>query len=163
MSHLTPGQYAALKAAIDADPLLAVLPNDSDGAFAIAAAFNQPAAPAFIVWRTKVTKKAIHASPAFDWTRVDNLSVGKARIWDLMFSAGDIDASQANIRAGIDATWVGTQADLNVRAAVYTQCKRSATRAERVLATGTGSDASPGTLTFEGEIGYDEIQVARSS
>ena len=60
-------------------------------------------------------------------------------------NAGD----EEGIRAGIDATWVGTAADLAVRATVYTHCKRAATRAEKSLAnlTGAGTDAVPGLLT----------------
>lgn len=96
-----------------------------------------------------------------DWTRVDNLSVGKARIWDWLSRLGTINASQANVRAGIEAAWVGTQADLAVRAAVFGHCKRGATRAEKLLASGTGSDASPGTMTFEGALTSEDVQAAR--
>jgi hypothetical protein len=67
------------------------------------------------------------------------------------------------VRAGIDAAWVGTAADLAVRAAIYVHCKRNATRAEKVLATGTGSDASPGTMTFEGSLSYQDAFNARNS
>src|SRR5574343_574256 len=139
---LTAQQLATLKAAILADPELAAQPMNSDGAFAIAAALNQVASPAFVVWKTDVSVDEIMRN-GMDWARVDNLSVGKARIWDWMGRLGQFDASKPNIRAGIDATWVGTAADLAVRAMVYTHCKRSATRAEKLFATGTGSDAAP--------------------
>ena len=157
---LTTAQLQALKAAIDADPVLSAYPMTSGGAYAIAAALNVAAVPAFIVWRTDVTLDEIMRN-GMDWARVDNLSVGKARIWDWMGRLGQFDASKPNIRAGIDACWAVTAADLAVRAAVYVHCKRSATRAEALFATGTGTDASPATMTFEGALTADDVQQAR--
>jgi hypothetical protein len=157
---LTPAQLATLKAAILADPVLAAYPAGAASSYPIAAAFNELASPAFIVWRTSVPFDEIMRN-GMDWTRVDNLSVGKSRIWDWMTRLGTLNPSQANIRAGIDAAWVGTAADLAVRAAVYVHCKRSATRAEKLYATGTGSDAVPATLVVEGNLSPDEVQQAR--
>lgn len=157
---LTPAQLATLKADILADPVLDAYPNNSDGAWAIAEIYNQTATPDFIVWRTAVNPDEIMRN-GMDWTRVDNLSVGKARIWDWMTRLGTFDSSKPNIRAGIDATWVGTTADLAVRAMVYTHCKRVATRVEKLLATGTGSDASPATMGFEGQLSWQDVDEAR--
>jgi hypothetical protein len=100
----------------------------------------------------------------FDWTRVDNLAVGKARIWDWMFDnqSTTINPSKQNVRAGIEAVWVGTAADLAVRAAVYVHCKRIANRVERFFASGTGSDAVPGLLTFEGELTTSDVSAMLS-
>jgi len=124
--------------------------------------YNALESPAFIVWRTKVTLEEITQN-GFNWTRVDNLSIGKARIWEWMFANPDrsINPAKTNVRAGVDATWVGTQADLDVRAAVYVHCKRSATRAEKVCATGAGSDASPAVSDFEGLIDLDDASLMR--
>lgn len=157
---LTTQQLQTLKAFIDADPILAAYPANSDGAYDLARVLNQPAEPAFIVWRTNVSIDEIMRN-GMDWARVDNLSVGKARIWDWLGRLGQFDASKPNVRAGIDATWVGTAADLAVRAAVYTHCKRPATIAEKLFATGTGTDASPATMTVEGLLPYREIERAR--
>lgn len=157
---LTPQQQQIVKAAILADPVLNAIPDTWDGAYAIADLFNLPSDPPVIVWRTRVPLEEVMAN-GMDWTRVDNLSVGKARIWDWLGRLGTIDASRANIRAGIDATWVGTAADLAVRAMVYTHCKRTATRIEALLATGTGTDASPATMGFEGQITYADVYAAR--
>ena len=52
----------------------------------------------------------------------------------------------ANVRAGIEAVWVGTAADLAVRAAVYGHCKRNATRGQKLFSTGTGTTESPASL-----------------
>jgi hypothetical protein len=159
---LTTEQLALLKAAIVADPVLNALPNNTDSAFEIAAQFNALENPAFVVWETHVSVDEIMRN-GMDWARVDNLTVGKARIWDWLGRLGTFDASRANVRAGIDAAWVGTAADLAVRASIYTHCKRNATRAEKVLATGTGSDASPATMTFEGTLSYQDAFNARNS
>lgn len=159
---LTTQQQAALKAFILADATLNAFPSNSDGAYAIAEAINQPANPAFIVWKTAVSVDEIMRN-GMDWARVDNLTVGKARIWDCLGRLGTFDASKINVRAGIDAAWVGTAADLAVRAAIYTHCKRSATVIEKLFATGTGSDASPATMSFEGAISYQDVQAARES
>jgi len=159
---MTPEQQSTLKAAILADPVLAALPMNSDGAYAIADIINQTADPAFIVWKTAVSIDEIMRN-GMDWARVDNLSVGKARIWDWLGRLGTVDASKVNVRAGIDAAWVGTAADLAVRAAIYVHCKRSASVVEKLLATGTGSDGSPATMGFEGPISYQDVQAARAS
>ena len=157
---LTTAQQATLKAAIQADPVLAAYPAGAASSYPIAAAFNAAATPAFVVWRTSVPFDEILRN-GMDWTRVDNLSVGKARIWDWMTRLGTLNPGQSNIRAGIDAVWVGTAADLAVRAAVYVHCKRNATRAEKLFATGTGSDADPATLVVEGNLSPDDVQQAR--
>jgi hypothetical protein len=158
---LTPAQLVTLNAAIDADPVLSAYPNSPDGAYEIAAVMDLPATPAFIVWKSSVNPDEIVRN-GMDWTRVDNLTVGKARIWEWMTKLGTFNPSKANIRAGIDATWVGTAADLAVRATVYTHCKRSATVAEKLFATGTGSDASPATMAFEGRLTYLDVYAARN-
>lgn len=131
-------------------------PNNSDLAFAVAALYNLPATETWIVWRTTVTRKEVLQN-GFDWTRLDNLSVGKARVWSDIFVDGALDASKPNVRAGIESIWVGTAQDLAVRAAVYVHCKRQATRVEKVLSSGTGSDASPATMTHEGQITFQHI------
>ena len=159
---LSPAQLAALKAAILADQTLASLPMTSGGSLVISEAMNAVAAPSYIVWRTRVTDEEIMLN-GFDWTRVDNLSVGKSRIWDWMFRFGAINPSKPNIRAGIDAAWVGTAADLAVRAAVYVHCKRPALRGEALFAVGAGTNASPSVMGYEGEITPSDVELARES
>lgn len=155
-------QKQTLKAFILADPVLSAFPMTSDGSYEIAARLMQPASPAFIVWKTDVPIDEIMRN-GMDWARVDNLSVGKARIWEWLGRLGTINAAKTNVRAGIDATWVGTAADLAVRAAVYTHCKRPASVLEKLFATGTGTDASPATMVIEGAISYQEIDEVRAS
>jgi len=124
----------------------------------LAAALNADADPSFVVWRTSVTQDEIMQN-GFDWTRVDNLSVGLARVWEWMFAneTRTINPGKDNVRAGIEAVWKGTAADLAVRAAVYVHCKRNASRIEKLFATGTGSDAVPAKMVVEGPISFSEL------
>lgn len=161
---LTTEQKAILAADIAADQAFANLPHNSDGAFAIAAAYQLPASPDFYVWRTDVTQDEIMQN-GFDWTRVDNLSVGPARIWEWMFnnSQRSFNPSKPNVRAGIEAVWKGTAADLAVRAAIYLHCQRKANRLEKLFATGTGTampGGSPATMTIEGALSYADVHAA---
>lgn len=138
---------------------------NNNGVFDMSAVslLNAPASPAFTVWKTSVTNQEIMQN-GFDWTRVDNLSVGKGRVWEWMFQFGSINPSKPNIRAGIEAVWVGTAPDLAVRAAVYGHCKRLATVAEKLFATGTGSDATPAIMGAgqEGEVTLQNVVDAGS-
>lgn len=162
---LTTTQLQALKTAILADSALSSQPNNDDGHLAIAVALNLTASPVWVVWRTAVSLSEVMQN-GFDWARVDNLSIGKARIWEWMFlQAGTIDPSKTNVRAGIDACWIGTAPDLAVRAAVYAHCKLNASRAQKIFSTGTGTDATPAFLasnideTFQ--LGYADVATAR--
>ena len=158
---LTTQQQATLKAFVEADPVLSTYPHNSDGAYEIARLMQAPASPDFIVWRTSVTQDEIMLN-GFDWTRVDNLTVGPARVWEWLFNNGNrsINPSKINVRAGIDAVWKGGAADLAVRAAVYVHCKRSANVLEKLFSTGTGTTASPATMAVEGSIPYNEVVSA---
>lgn len=163
---LTAQQNAAIKAAILADPVLSAFPNNTDGAFGIAALLNQQASPDFYVWRTSVTIGEIMQN-GFDWTRVDNLTVGKARIWEWMVATGTIKPNQSNVRAGVLAVFT-TAGDLANRNAVFGHCQRLATRAEKLLATGTGTASTdqgvgPATMGFEGSLSYQDVDTARNS
>ena len=121
-------------------------------------ALNAVADPAFLVFRDFVPMQEIMAN-GFDWTRVDNLNVGKARIWEWMERSyeqngvGGLNPSKETCREGINAIWVGTAADRLVRDVIYTHCYRSATVAEKLFATGNGTapvangdGSGPGTM-----------------
>jgi len=157
---LDTAQLHVLRAAIlaETDPAFTAL-RDSKSDGEMAAWFNQPSTT--IVWRTAVTQDEIMQN-GFDWVQVDNLSVGKARIWDWLFKnqALTMNPSKGNVRGGIDECWKGTAAMLSVRAAIYLHCKRPATRGEKLFATGTGTDASPATMGMEGDVTYYDVYVA---
>lgn len=157
---LTQAQMQTLKTDILADPVLAALPATYASAMTIAGTYAMTASPQYVVWKSNVSQDEIMQN-GFDWTRVDNLAVGPARIWEWMFNNADrsINPSKANVRAGIEAVWKGTAADLAVRDAVYVHCKRNANRLEKVFATGSGTTVSPSVMTIEGSISVDEVQI----
>ena len=159
---LTTEQQAIFKAALLAetdDELVGYRTNGQTPL--IAKWYNTASAPGYIVWRSSVSQDEIMQN-GFDWTRVDNLSVGKSRIWEWMFNnqGREFNPSKPNVRAGIDATWVGTAADLAVRTSVYIHCKREATRIEKMFAVGSGTDNSPSTMMFEGELSEYDVTIA---
>lgn len=125
--------------------------------------YNRPANPPKVVWKTRLELEEI-TSNGFDWVRVDNLSVGKARIWEWMFGGEDksINPSKPNIRAGIAEVWKGTAADLAVQATVLQHCKRGTSRIEALFAVGVGTTESPATMGFEGLLTEMDISLATS-
>jgi hypothetical protein len=154
---MTPAQLQALRAAVVADQTANAFYVNGDLS-GLADYLNAPTEPAFIVWRTEVSQDEIMQN-GFDWVRVDNLSAGKARIWEWLFknSTQSINPSKSNVRAGIAECWKGTAADLAVQAAVFVHCKRSASRYERVFASGTGTDAAPAAMGLVGPVSYVEL------
>lgn len=155
---LTNAQLTTLKNAILADPSLTdEVAAGANGA--IADAFNLPASPEFIVWRTTVTREECSVD-GFDWAQVDNLTVGQARIWDWLFASGSANPSEPGVRAGIGECWKGTAAKLAVGTFVLGKCKRPITRFERLYATGTGTSVSPGLLVVEGAVTSEIVAQA---
>lgn len=156
--NLTTEQLLVLRDHIATVPEWAALPNTADNAFLIADALNLPGTPDFVVWRTAVDAQEI-MSNGFVWTAVDTLSNGKARIWDWMTRYGTINPSKANVRQGLrDCFGAGSQMETGIAP----HLKRLASGAERLYATGTGTTATPGTMTAEGALSYQQVQQARS-
>jgi len=157
---LTPAQQAALKAAIAADPTLNAYPNTGDGAFDMARdKLNQLASPAFVVWENQMTPAKYEAGLIAGATQIDALTQGKR---DELFMIGrnTRDCSDVNVRAAIDDA-TGSQNTL--KAALVAVTKRNALLIEKILATGTGTTASPATLGYAGTINYVDVQNARNS
>ena len=163
---LNASQYAAVKALVAATPAMAAQPNNPDGNFEVARLMNLDAAPAFFVWKTGVEVSEIMLN-GFDWTRVDNLTIGKARIWEWMTQAGTLHPDQPNVRAGFLAVFT-TAGDIGNRTAIAAHIQRSASVVEKALASGAGTTSTeqfigPATMGYEGPISYAEVQAARSS
>ncbi len=162
---LTTTQQQSLKAdvAAAADPECQALeadPTNADKAFAVAALYNQAAAPAFVVWRTNVPVK--DAKQAMVWTEFIGRSQGERDAWQFMLSNGILNAADANVRQGILDIFSGPSGAQS-RANLTAIAKRNATRAEKVMATGTGSNASPATMGFEGSLSYQDVLAAMQS
>ena len=163
---LTSAQKATVAAYILADPVLSLKPHNSDGDFDIAIALNQLASPNFIVWTMGALPVAFsHA--LWDWTRVDNLSVGKARILDYMIAAASIDLNRATVRAGVNSAFSVTVADAPCRNAIWLTGSRSGSIVEKLLVTSgagiapTDLGVGPGVLGFVGPIGQQDVHDAR--
>lgn len=182
---LTQAQKTALMNDVAADTAFASLPHNGDGAYAVAAAYNQLAAPDFLVWNTAVNPQAVF--DAIDWSkftpsdaadgtaiftnRILAIQTKQMNLQNMLIGRDIIDASKANIRSGLrDAViqlpsgaggalvTAGGSSGVNV----LTACTRKATRAEKLLSTGT---ATTGTVTaallgFEGYLNPQEVGQA---
>lgn len=168
--ELTDAQVVTLKADILADPVLAAEPMNSDGAFAIAAAYNLEATPLtpFWVWRTLVTKNEMTSNTSdvattFSFPQLIARTVQEQFGWRELFNGSDsCNPSLPNVRQGFADVFSGAQAGpVAQRAHLLAISRRKATRIEKLLATGTGSTTSPGTMGFEGPVSYQQIEAAR--
>lgn len=145
---MTRPQMDVLKAAAIAEPSIsAAVSSGNDNA--VAAWFNELASPAYVVWKTSITAREMHA--AYVWAEMDNLSQAKFNQLTLMLQPGAIDPSVPNIRQGITDVFAGAQLAAT-RAALVALAKRDATNAEKLLASGTGSSGSPGTMACSGPV-----------
>ena len=150
---LSESQHSALKAVALADQTAAgYIANGND--IQLADWFN--AQQTWTVWRPALTPALARAAIISAATQLDSLTVGKR---DSLFYlvSGDLNPADVAVRTGIDDL-CGSQNSL--MSALRAAMKRQATRAEKALSTGTGSDASPATLTWDGFIsGYDAQNI----
>lgn len=184
---MTPAQLSALKADIAADPVLNAQPQNSDGAFAIAQAYNLTASPNFFVWRTNMP--TTEAMDAITWANLTpnaapdatvtytNISLAcqcrQFNVQTMLMGRAQIDASKAKIRNGLqDAlTNIPSGNNGNLRDGGWTALQaamaRQATRAEKLLADASVGNGSTrplaATLTFEGALSVDDVLQARNS
>lgn len=143
-------QATTLRTTALAEPSIAqAIANGDDSS--VAAWFNT--ASTFIVWKNSISCKEL-SDGAIVWTAVDALTAGKARIWEWLCKYETINPSKANVRQGLqDAFGAGSATVI----AATPLIKRAATNAEKALATGTGTTATPGLLTFEGRISVNDV------
>lgn len=155
---LTTAQQQAIKAYIANGPTLNAQPNNNTGNGDIANALNAEATPAFYVWLTAYTPELKAQAIDNGITQVDNLTASK-RDTLLWWAGRTHDASKAATQQAM-ADLCGSQNTL--KAALIDGAKRKARLLEKVLATGTGTLASPGTMGYEGNITADEVEHIRS-
>ena len=106
-AELSPTQKATVLADINANPdLLAIYSLGS--LVDVANLYNQPADPEFTVWKTSLPIVDIMTDDNFLWTSIDNLTAGRARIWEEIIGLVTINPSKANIRAGLVNAFLGT-------------------------------------------------------
>ena len=147
-------QLSTLKALAIADPTANILfqaGNDTG----LAEWFNTPTT--HIVWRSVMTPDMSRAAILQGATQLDSLTVGKR---DSLFwlADGDLDVSNASVRAAIDDL-CGTQNTL--KAALLAAQKRACSMAEKALSTGTGTSAVPALLGWEGQISGNDVSEIR--
>lgn len=156
---LTPAQLTVFRAALLAELDPELVGYRTNGQTPLIAAWYNTEVSGFVVWRKRVTRAEAQAV-GFDWTQVDNLNVGQARIWfDGLFMDGLLDATDEGQRAGVAEAWKGTAAKVAVATFVLSKCKRNATRAERLFAVGAGTDLSPATAPG-GELSITDADVS---
>lgn len=153
---LTTAQQSTLKAAVIADATLNAQPHTADGAFAIADALNLQASPVFTVWKTNVPITTVGDN--FVGTELAGLSsLNQTRLQTIaQFSLNGINPSLADRRAFFDDVFSGAGGALT-RAKLLTLWKRTATRVEKILSTGTGTDVAPATMGYEGTVNYLDV------
>lgn len=155
---LTTAQQQAIKAYIANDPTLNAQPNNNTGNGDIANALNAEASPAFYVWLTAYTPELKARAIDNGITQVDNLTASK-RDTLLWWASRTHDASKPATQSAM-SDLCGSQNTL--KAALIDGAKRKARVVEKILATGTGSLASPATAGFEGTLTPDDVEQARS-
>lgn len=166
---LTTQQLSVLKAAIDADPALSAVPNDPDGHFTIAAAFNAAASPTFWVWKTRLDKNVLVGETGpdgttFTWagTGFIGRSAGEIAAWQELFSEGHVNPSLLNVRQAFADIFSGAGQAASNRLHFAAMARRPATRAEKLFAAGVGTTNSPATMGFEGGISPADVDSARN-
>lgn len=170
---LTTAQKTTLKTDILADPAFNGVPNSSDGHFAIAEAYNQVVAPDFWVWRSAVTKAELTNATSvdgttFNWTGAGFItrSQGERDAWRELFTGSEntVNPSLPSVRQALGDIFSGGTAPAPAnRTHLLTIARRKASRIEKLLGSGTGSTASPATMTFEGPLSYQDVADARNS
>lgn len=191
--NLTTAQLQSLKADIiaAADAACVALEADqtsSDKAYAVANLYGLTASPDFYVWRTDAPISAIQNAIIWaNMTPVDavpttpslTVDVFRARalvcqgkqmnLQNLIMGRATLDASQPNIRTGLQDSLTGYPAGAAgaIIAAGWTAVQlilsRKANRVEKLLATGTGSQAVPATMGTEGTLTHQQVLEAMAS
>lgn len=175
---LTPAQLTTLRADINANTATIPagipdcgnyvglqaknVPNVTDGNLCLARFYNTDSNPAFIVWKTNVP--LVTVGNTFNPTDLAGLtSLNTQRLQNLAaWLTTGVNPSLASVRQFFDDIFSGA-GGANTRTALLALWKRTATRAERLYATGTGSDATPGLLVFEGSLSGSDVDSARAN
>lgn len=157
---MTPAQLPTLKAAILAETDAAFVALRTAGATgAMADWYN--VASTFVSWRTDVTSD--QTGNAWVGTDIDGMSALNMQRLQLLLASSSIgifDMSRDDRRAGFENPF-GTNANNASRVAMRAAWKRFATRGEKLFATGTGTDTTPGKFgSFQGSVTNSDIVQA---
>lgn len=169
MPTLTQSQKLAIKAVIDGDPELSVIPNTPDGNFAIAEALNQPEDPTFFIWRDTVPTESSQDETGFieaiDYSEWDTMDATKREaVMHLLLRNGVYRPKRVGARLDLQHVFSGQTTTID---AILDIASRSATRAEAAVAVDgsapAGGDGSTNrkvaTLPFDGGLTLSYQQV----
>ena len=155
--QLTPAQSTTLKNAIAAETDAGfVAARTAGNENAMAAFYNAAASPTFIVWKPRVT--VTETGVVFNGTEWAGMSsLNHTRLQTMAQYLPIYNPALPDIRAMFNDIWSGAGGTLT-RPAMLALWKRSALRIEKLFATGTGTDALPGVVVFEGEATPQQIR-----
>ena len=154
-------QLATFKADIEANAdgtVVAALAAGDSGA--IAAWYNLDASPDWTVWRSSLTSAELQKETV--WTELIGRSQGERDTYRILLANASVDPSDANIRQAFTDIFSGV-GGAATRTALLVAAKRLATNAEKLFSTGTGSNAVPAILGYEGSVSYQDVGQALNS
>lgn len=175
---MTPAQISTLRAAMLSEPALTTA--IAAGATGEIAQFYNTNTASFTVWKTNAQAIAIYdkiiwanmtpvdvADGSVLWTNRSLACQGKQfNLQTILQGRTSIDASKANIRAGLQDALTGLPsgaAGANQGAGwvnVNLSLQRIATNGEKLFAAGVGTPAAPALLVFEGNVSDDDVVFA---
>lgn len=160
MASLSTAQLQTLKAAIAAETTPAfVTLRQAGNENGMAAWYN--GASTFVVWKNSVS--IIETGQAFNGAEWAGMTAANhTRLQTVAQYLQSYKPGLADVRAMFNDIWSGA-GGVTTRANLLALWKRFATQGEKVFATGTGSDASPGTLVVEGALTAQNISDALRS
>lgn len=162
---LTPAQLTALKANIASETDAYLVEQRTAGSDSgIAVWYNTMAVPDFFVWKTRVSSdEAFNAIIGTGTGGFIARSQGERDYVRALLSQGSINPSLANIRQALADAFSGAGASaVTTRDNLLALSKRTATNAEKLFSTGTGSQADPATMSFQGLITPQDVSEARA-
>lgn len=162
---LTSAQLQTLKAAINAetDPIFVQYRTDGNNG-GMAAFYNENTSPAFIVYKSVVTTDQV--GKAVNYIAVEAMTdANRTRITTFYAMNPEQFEPRSDVRTFWSNTFSGAlggqgQASRDALDALW---RRTATKGEKLFATGTGTTASPAALGWEGTITSDDIRLAREA
>jgi hypothetical protein len=165
---MTPAQLQTLKTALLAtsDPALFELVSTRRDE-AVTAYINEPATPAFYVYKALLSRHEILTGTSDDGTTFAwaagayiTRSQGERDAFREMFNdSGTVNPALPAIQAAFADIFSGAGGAGN-RAHITALSRRTASIFERIFTTGTGSKASPGVVVVEGPARESDVSAA---
>jgi len=158
---LTPAQNTTLKNAINASPTLSAYSNTPEGNTNMCnQQLNLDAIPTFIVWKTNLsltqTGEVFNGS---EWANLTTANVSRLQSVADYFQQG-YSAADDDVRTIFnDIFSVGGITKTNL----LVLWKRAALLGEKILAVGTGTDATPAKMSYVGSLSEQDVTGARNS